>query len=71
MLGATVHDAVLDAARLERPPALLALVTLVGIDGGLVAQDERVRHIALVDMRWRQKKPADDPRPASTPIWRR
>src|SRR3954453_16924621 len=47
VLVRAVHDAILDAARLE-PGALLALVALVAIDGALVAADEVVGDEALV-----------------------
>src|SRR4029453_13918324 len=50
VLVAPVHDAVLDARSLEPRPALLVFVGLVGIDRGLVAADQTVGNLAVVDL---------------------
>src|SRR3954468_19103601 len=59
VLVRAVHDAILDAARLEPGAALLALVALVAIDGALVAADEVVGDEALVHSGRGQHEPAD------------
>src|SRR5215213_9414303 len=62
VLVRAVHDAILDAARLEPGAALLALVALVAIDGALVAADEVVGDEALVHSGRGQHEPADQAR---------
>src|SRR5436190_2418472 len=48
VLVAAMHDAVLDARRLQPRPSLLLLVGLVGIDRRLVAADQSVSNLAVV-----------------------
>src|SRR3954469_9632096 len=62
VLVRAVHDAILDAARLEPGAARLALVALVAIDGALVAADEVVGDEALVHSGRGQHEPADQAR---------
>src|SRR5581483_4937405 len=57
-----VHDAVLDAARAQRLTPLGLVVAAVGVDGGLVAEDEVVGGDAVVDVGRGEQRFADEAR---------
>src|SRR3954469_12688680 len=59
VLVRAVHDAVLDTKLPEPAPALLVLVSLVGVNRSLVATDKCIGDQALVDMRRRKRQAPD------------
>ena len=58
-----MHDAVLDPGGLEPRPSRLLLVGLVAIDGPLVAADQPIGNLALVDLGQTQHQAMDQPGP--------
>jgi hypothetical protein len=51
-----MHDAVFDAQSLEPAATLFVLVGAVGIDRLLIAQNQVVGDLALVDLGWRKPR---------------
>src|SRR5205085_2847882 len=56
-----VHDPWLDAPPAQAPPARLAVISLVGVDRFLVTLDEVVGRDAVVHVRGRHRRLADQP----------
>src|SRR5215467_14567173 len=61
------HQAVLDPQALEALMARLLRIGLVAIDGALVADDQRVGHLALIDLGRGDHNPADQTRALINP----
>src|SRR5262245_48264437 len=54
------HDAIADTHRLQSRSASLAVVSLVGVDHGLVPADQGIGHDSVVDVGRRKVETAND-----------